>query len=187
MVAGIFWTQSNRNLGFFLSIAIAFAAGMSAESIGVNTGLLFGEYRYGSVLGPRILGVPLIIGFNWFMVSFAAAATVELLLDNVLPRLQWAGFSRVGEGFPRGILHVLLAAGAATCFDWVMEPVAVELGFWTWTGGQGIPLLNYVCWFVLSLLLVATQKLLRVETRNLFAANLFLVQALFFLVLRLLL
>ena len=187
MVVGIFWTQSNRNLGFFLSIAIAFVAGMAAESIGVNTGLLFGDYQYGSVLGPRILGVPLIIGFNWFMVSFAAAATVELLLDNVLPRLQKSGFIRIQEGFQRDLLHVSLAAVAATSFDWIMEPVAVELGFWTWSGGEGIPFLNYACWFLLSGLLVATQKFLRADTRNLFAANLFLVQALFFLVLRLLL
>ena len=187
MVVGIVWTQSNRSTGFLLSVAVAIVAGMAAESIGVNTGLLFGDYLYGTVLGPRILGVPLIIGFNWFMVSFASAAATELLLDRLFIPLKRTGNPEVHQLFLRDLLHVSMAAAAATAFDWIMEPVAVELGFWTWTGGQGIPVMNYACWFMLSWLLVITMKMLRVDTRNLFAANLFLVQALFFAILRLLL
>jgi putative membrane protein len=187
MVVGIVWTQSNRSLGFLLAIAIAFTAGMATESIGVNTGLLFGDYQYGTVLGPRILGVPMIIGFNWFMVSFSAAAATELLLDRVYLRMRRTGNPGVKDLFFRDLLHVSLAAVAATAFDWVMEPVAVELGFWSWTGGQGIPFMNYACWFMLSWLLVIVMKMLRVDTRNHFASNLFLIQTLFFGVLRLLL
>ena len=187
MVVGIVWTQSNRSTGFLVSIAVAFVAGMATESIGVNTGLLFGDYIYGTVLGPRVLGVPLIIGFNWFMVSFASAAVTELLLDRLFIPLKRTGNPGVKDLFLRDLLHVSMAATAATAFDWIMEPVAVELGFWTWTGGQGIPFMNYACWFMLSWLLVIAMKMLRVDTRNLFASNLFLVQALFFAILRLLL
>jgi putative membrane protein len=187
MVVGIVWTQSNRSPGFLISIAFAFVAGMTAESIGVHTGLLFGDYLYGTVLGPRILGVPLIIGFNWFMVAFASAAATESLLDRFFIPLKRTGNPGVKDLFLRDLLHVSMAATAATAFDWIMEPVAVELGFWTWTGGQGIPIMNYACWFMLSWLLVIAMKMLRVDTRNLFASNLFLVQALFFATLRLLL
>lgn len=187
MAAAIVWTQTSRPMGFVVSIFVAFAAGMMSESIGVNTGILFGDYLYGTVLGPRIFGVPLIIGFNWFMVTFSAAAAVGYLLDNLSTLLFKHDGSAVGKGAATILLHASLAAAAATLFDWVMEPVAVKLGFWTWTGDEGIPILNYVCWFLLSWLLVAFMKVLRVDTRNLFAANLFLVQILFFMVLRLLL
>ena len=50
---------------FWLFIGIAFATGMLVEWIGVHTGYLFGSYDYGTVLGPKLLGVPLIIGINW--------------------------------------------------------------------------------------------------------------------------
>lgn len=44
--------------------------GIGAEIIGVNTGLLFGNYSYGNNLGPKIVGVPPIIGINWIVLIF---------------------------------------------------------------------------------------------------------------------
>jgi putative membrane protein len=37
-----------------------------------------------------------------------------------------------------------------TGIDVLIEPVAVDLGFWSWQGGD-IPWTNYLCWFVVSL------------------------------------
>ena len=187
MTVALVWTQTHRNLGFLLFMAVAFVSGMAAESVGVNTGRLFGDYVYGTVLGPQILGVPLIIGFNWFMVVFAAASATGLLMERLESRLETLGMEWVRMGLVRSLSHALLTALAATVFDWVMEPVAVKLGFWAWTEGAGIPLLNYVCWFALAFLLASVARLFRVDTRNLFAANLFLVQLMFFTVLRFLL
>jgi putative membrane protein len=72
----------------------------------------------------------------------------------------------------------------ATFFDYVMEPVAVKLSFWQWLGTGEIPFFNYTCWFVISMLLLAIFRWLPFEKDNRLAVHLFIVQFLFFLLLR---
>ena len=69
-------------------------------------------------------------------------------------------------------------------FDWLMEPVAVKLGYWVWQGDGSIPMLNYICWFLISLLLLAVFHFAKFNKQNKFAVNLLLTQLMFFLLLR---
>ena len=50
----------------------------------------------------------------------------------------------------------LVTAGIAVVFDLFLDPIAVQAGYWVWfvegTVYYGIPLLNYVGWFVLMFL-----------------------------------
>jgi len=112
-------------------IVLTFLVTYGLEVLGVHTGLVFGSYLYGSGLGPTVLGVPPLIGFNWVLVCLGA---LRLVQDLPLPR--WG----------RPVLAAFLALG----FDWVMEPVAIELGYWAWAGGD-IPLQNYFAWFAIAL------------------------------------
>jgi putative membrane protein len=105
------------------------------EVLGVHTGLVFGEYVYGRGLGSPILGVPPLIGFNWALVC--------------LGMLLWVAPWAEVRGVPRGGV-ALITAVLATGFDWVMEPVAISLGYWSWSGGD-IPAQNYVAWFTIAL------------------------------------
>src|SRR4051794_16794239 len=50
----IVWTQTGRDLAFFGFLLTGFATGMITEIIGVNTGLLFGRYEYGKILGQGL-------------------------------------------------------------------------------------------------------------------------------------
>ncbi len=75
-------------------------------------------------------------------------------------------------------------ASLAVLFDWLMEPVAVKLGFWTWHGDGTIPLYNYICWFIISILLLTIFHFSKFDKKNKFAINLLLIQSLFFLILR---
>ena len=85
--------------------------------------------------------MPLIIAFNWVMVVNGAVCIARRI-------------GRFGtEGGGRLALP-LLAGAIAAAFDWIMEPVAIRLDYWTWAGG-GIPLQNYVAWFVLAAALAA--------------------------------
>lgn len=111
---------------------LVFSLGFSAEWIGVHKGWLFGIYYYGPNLGPKISSVPVIIGINWAMLTFVTGAVVSSFIKN-----RW------------GI--ILVAALLMTGLDFVMEPVAVENGYWFWKGGK-IPLYNYLCWFLVALL-----------------------------------
>jgi len=88
------------------------------EAIGVATGMVFGDYHYGPVLGAHILGVPPIIGFNWVLVVL--------------------GFSRLVRGAFRiryAPVGVLLATLLCVLFDYILEPLAIRLDYWTWAGG----------------------------------------------------
>ena len=172
-------TQIKSTKAYVLFFLIAFVVGMSTEIVGVNTGLLFGDYQYGEVLGPKIYGVPFIIGLNWFVIVFCSGAlctqVVELIQNNLNIKM---------NGFVSSIFVVIGGATIATCFDFILEPVAVKLQFWSWENGQ-IPLLNYICWFTISAILLGLKMYFKAIKFNAFATSLLIIQALFFLMLNL--
>ncbi|HLD54546.1 MAG TPA: carotenoid biosynthesis protein [Sediminibacterium sp.] len=180
LLMGVLLAASQERLekgfvGFFL---LAFATGMVTEMIGVNTGILFGNYTYGRVMGPKLMGVPFLIGMNWFVIVFCCGSLMQQLNKVMLAKYE--------APIPRSIIKwsvVIDGAVMATFFDWLMEPVAIQLGFWTWEGGA-IPMLNYACWFVISAILLAIQQQLKIKAQNHFAIHLLIIQALFFLSLR---
>ncbi len=178
----LLYTQSDKNKSFYILIAICFIVGIGVELIGTKTGLLFGNYSYGNVLGPSVSGVPLIIGVNWFIVIYCCGITMTTLLNKLSSRLISAELS----DSPKIKVASLVFDGAslAVFFDWLMEPVAVKLGYWKWAGSGEIPLYNYVCWFAVSIGLLFLFNRLGFDKQNKFAVHLLLIQVMFFLLLR---
>ncbi len=176
----LLWTQEDKNISFFLFFGACFLTGFAAEVIGVNTGMLFGDYRYGDVLGYKAWGVPLLIGVNWFLIVYCCGISIHTLLRRLLNRLHENG----GKPVPalKALSVIVDGASLAVFFDWLMEPVAVKLGYWTWAGD--IPFFNYLCWFIISLLLLAIFHRVKFSKQNKFAVHLLLIQLMFFLVLR---
>jgi putative membrane protein len=123
------------------------------EWVGTTTGFPFGPYRYTDALQPQLAGVPAIVPLAWFAVG--------------VPALEVAGRvtgSRVGSGRVRqGGLELIVgrwvaAALALTAWDLFLDPQMVAEGYWAWAGGgayRGIPLSNYVGWFVSALAVLA--------------------------------
>jgi putative membrane protein len=165
----LIWNETELNLGLFKAFLFAFGAGLLSEMIGVNTGILFGSYHYGDVFGEKLFGVPFLIGLNWFCIVFAAYQVVMLL------QKLWQ-LNAVGIAFLSAIL--------ATVFDWIMEPVAIELDFWQWHTTE-IPFLNYTCWFGVSFLIALFFHRSGIKKSNPFAVYLFFTQLLFFVFLSL--
>ncbi len=181
MTALLFITQKQKNIYFFIFIIISFVVGFAVEYSGANTGLIFGHYQYGNILGMKVFGVPLIIGINWFIVMYCAGVATQFYENRMLRRINAKGVTintRVQK-----ISFVIDASVLAVFFDWVMEPVAEKLDYWKWEGGN-IPFYNYVCWLIISALLLALFQRLPFNKRNIFAVHLLIIQALFFLVLR---
>ena len=161
---------------FALWAAGAYALTFAAEAVGVATGAVFGEYVYGPTLGWKIWDVPVIIAFNWVMVVNGAICIAGRILSL-----------RAEPG--RRIALPLLAGAIAAAFDWVMEPVAIRLDYWTWAGGS-IPLQNYAAWFVLAAGLAAfhprqLQRACELGTTGRLAGVYVVLQAAFFGALRL--
>jgi putative membrane protein len=180
MFALIIWTQEAKNIFFIIFIAVAVAVGIAAEIIGVNTGQLFGEYNYGTVLGYQFNNVPLIIGINWFVIIYCCGVSVHMLLMKAIEKL--SAEMATPKKAVKAMSVIVDGATLAVFFDWLMEPAAVKLRFWQWK--EDIPLYNYICWFVVSMLLLTVFHFCKFSKRNKFAVHLLLIQAMFFLILR---
>src|SRR5210317_1641889 len=61
------------NLKTLLALLVPFSFGMITEYLGVNYGYIFGSYSYGANLGPKVGGVPWMIGINWALLTFITA------------------------------------------------------------------------------------------------------------------
>lgn len=181
----ILYTQNGLNKTFFLFLSLTFLFGILIEIIGTSTGYLFGNYSYGTVLGPSIKNVPLIIGLNWFIVIYCCGISINLLLNKVVDQL--TEITENKRPLVKLLSIVVDGATLAVLFDWLMEPVAIKLGFWNWGGDGSIPYFNYACWFIASLFLLYIFHQMNFEKRNKFALHLLMIQVMFFLILRTLL
>ena len=178
----LIWTQTDKNSSFFLFVAACFIIGIVVEVIGVNTGFLFGDYAYGNVLGPEVKNVPVLIGVNWFLIIYCCGISINTLLMKAINRIA-ADTGKTPMAI-KALSVVIDGATLAVFFDWLMEPVAVKLGYWIWKGDGSIPMFNYICWFVVSLLLLMVFHFAKFNKQNKFAVNLLLIQLMFFLLLR---
>ena len=132
----LFMTAANRIREAFL-LAFIFLGGFLVEYVGVNTGLLFGEYAYGEELGWKIGGVPYVLGLNWYCVVAAAAHLINHY---------WEDRPLLAKAALVGLFCVAM--------DYLIEPVAIAYDFWSWGGGD-IPVFNYICWGVFATIFAA--------------------------------
>ena len=118
----------------------AFGGGIAVEIIGVQTGYLFGDYSYGTVLGPMVAGVPLILGALWWISLMGCGWWTDRLMN----RLQMGAETGGGK-----LVRALIAATLMTAFDSLIEPVAIQAGWWAWEGVH-VPWFNYASWWGIS-------------------------------------
>jgi uncharacterized membrane protein len=124
-------------------VATATLGGFAVEAAGVATGFPFGTYDYSGQLGPKLLGVPLIIPLAWTWMAWPA----------------WLAALRLAQ---TAVARVALAAVGLAAWDLFLDPQMVAEGYWTWQsptpalpGVPGIPIGNYLGWLGFALLLMA--------------------------------
>lgn len=152
------------NLGFVIWAVVVLVVTFLLEAAGTATGRVFGPYTYGATLGPKLLGVPVVIAFNWLLVILGALILARLIIRN-----------RVAAAF--------LGAAMAAGFDLLLEPTAMRLDYWSWTGvarAADIPAQNYVAWFLIALAAGLPFTLLGIPARSRVPVAYFLIQAVFF-------
>lgn len=126
--------------------AITALGGLIIEVVGVSTGVPFGEYRYLDSLGPRFLGVPLVIALAWTMMAYPAYVVAEIVGGSLLRRGMVGGW-------------------ALASWDLFLDPQMVQAGHWAWrTEGRlvfgGIPVSNYVAWLAVATAMMLALRLL---------------------------
>ena len=139
-----------------------FWTGIFVEFLGVNYGLLFGEYSYGRNLGPKLFGVPFLIGMNWVILT-----TISGSISNQICK---------GRKIPSILLGTLLML----FIDFFIEPVAPTLDFWEFKDSI-VPLSNYSGWLITGLLTQSFYQLLFKYKELNFSVNLYLAIFVFFL------
>lgn len=134
LARGIRWTLAY--------IAIAAGIGLIVEAIGTATGLPFGEYSYADSLGPRVLGVPIVVPLAWAMMAYPVLLAAQRLAS-----------SRIGI--------TIVGAWLLASWDLFLDPQMVAEGHWTWAdpspalpGIPGIPMSNYLGWLLTAALIV---------------------------------
>jgi putative membrane protein len=159
----VLYFDKSIKLNLIAYLLIVFCAGWCIEWLGVRTGLLFGTYSYGTTLGFRIDNIPVLIGLNWFILSYCSANIVRSFFysDNIIV-----------QSLCSGILMVLM--------DACIEPVCEKLDFWYWQNHVA-PFQNYIAWFVFSSLFSYLFFKLKLDSNNSASRLLYLVQVFFFL------
>lgn len=111
-----------------LALSIPFFLGFITEALGVNYGLIFGDYTYGENLGYKVFGVPVMICINWALLTVVTADVARYINKN-----------RFISAFIGGALMTIL--------DLLLEVSAPRFDFWEFEGGV-VPLQNYIGWLV---------------------------------------
>lgn len=132
-----FWGR--RNIIAFL--IITWVCSFTFEAIGVATGLIFGDYFYSDNLGPKILGVPLMIQISYAAMGYASIMTARVILGVKTTPRKLAMLCTT-------LVAALLMVGWDVCLDPYESTIA---GDWIWRKGGyyfGIGLQNFVGWFI---------------------------------------
>jgi putative membrane protein len=153
--------DQTRNPRLYWVSGIIFVTGWLVEALGVNTGVLFGEYAYSLHMGPAIAGTPLVMGLSWLMMLYLTVSVVQEVTMHPYYR-------------------PVLAAVLMVVFDFLLEPAAIWMKMWYWEGGK-VPIMNYIMWFLVSLVLASLFPILKIRIRNRLALRLYVAQMVFFL------
>ena len=145
-----------------ISVLSIFFIGMITEILGVNYGLIFGDYEYGNNLGFKLFGVPFLIGVNWIILTAISANIATFLTKN-----------------KSIVLTVIIGAFLMLAMDFVMEPVAPKLEMWRFKNSI-VPFSNYFGWLIIGLFTQTIYNLLFHEKEMVVSINLYAAFFLFF-------
>ncbi len=188
--------RSNEDKRLFYWLAIAYAFTFIMEALGVATGAIFGEYKYGPTMWFQWLGVPFVIALNWCVLTLACNEVAIRLFERFFPEASPSASplshgegseERVGEERAPSIpyaffLYPLVAAILTALYDVSIEPVAIALDYWQWGGGE-IPLQNYLAWAIIAFLISLPLYVFRIRFRSPVLLVYFWAQLFFFVVL----
>ena len=138
--------HKNWNFKTVIWFSFIFSASIIIEYVGVKTGMIFGNYQYGSGLGPKIAGTPLIIGVNWLFLLYST--------NNIAGKLRSNRFQKI-----------IIAALLMVFYDLVIEFAAPFMDLWQFDGLYP-PFKNFIAWFVISIVFLSGFDLLKIKTGN---------------------
>ncbi len=154
------WNFKLFNTKVIFALTIPFILGFVAEALGVNYGLIFGNYIYGENLGFKIFGVPLMMCINWTLLTITTAEIVKSFSKNI-------------------VIASLIAAALMTGLDVIIEVSAPSFDFWEFENGI-VPLQNYLGWFVTAFIAHLGYQSFKVESSKVISWHILISVFIFF-------
>lgn len=157
----ILYNHSDWNKNFIIFAILTAFLGYLFEVIGVNTGLIFGEYQYGKNMGFKLFETPLLIGLNWLILVYSFGIITNSLSIHL-------------------IFKILITAFCLTTLDFFIEPFAIYHDMWHWQNII-VPLQNYIGWFFCSIILSSIFFILKFSKQNSLTKHYIIIQVMFFI------
>jgi putative membrane protein len=134
---------------FVMSTTMAWAC----EAYGLTHPGLFGTYYYTGVLGPQLMGVPLVVPLAYFMMIYPSYVITNLMLDGRPTATTRASVGRLAAA-------AVMTALVMTSWDLTNDPLmADEVKAWVWPDAGpffGMPLRNFAGWVTVLFVIVFT-------------------------------
>lgn len=128
--------------GIIVFIVIALVVSNILENVSILTGFPFGHYHYTDALGPKLFLVPILIGPAYIGTGYLAWVIATVLVDEV---------HRASSVFTTVAVPVI-AAFVMVMWDLCFDPSYSTIAHrWIWEQGGGyfgVPLTNYLGWFL---------------------------------------
>jgi len=146
-------------------LGASFVIAFTAEALGVNYGLIFGNYHYTPRLGIQAFGVPFLAALAWEPILYAAY-TLTTSLASLEPPASWK------NRMPAYLWLAGAGALATTAWDMMIDPIAVSQGWWVWENGgaylpyvaNGVPISNFMGWLGVSFVIQLCYRLVVGDT-----------------------
>ncbi len=148
---------------FLLFLLIILVASFLIQLAAVKTGLIYGPIKYGTILGPKLLGVPVMATLNKFVILYCVGLFVKRLkIKHVFPASLF------------GALIILLISVLA-------EPVALFLKFHEWS--EHLFMFHYYgALFIIAFAFLYLFNSMKFHKKNNIYLSILLMEILFFIV-----
>lgn len=142
IIAGLYGRERYGLKNMIILFLITWFVSNFFEALSIQTGFPFGFYSYVNMLGPRLLGVPLVIMFAYFAMGYISWTISHILTGQ---------YSKKLEGKQIFIVP-FVATFIMVMWDLIMDPVSSTLkSLWVWQDAGayfGVPILNFAGWFL---------------------------------------
>ncbi len=96
-------------------IGIGMAVSLFYESLSIATGFPYSSYHYTELLGPKLLGFPIMVMIGYGVVGYIFWSVAETIVSKFNTKLSGANL----------VFIPIIAAFLATSWDYIMDPLAM--------------------------------------------------------------
>lgn len=126
----VLWTRFSPTIFIKIILVLSLFA-LFIEYIGLKTGWPYGEFVYTAELGYKIGGIlPWTVSISWAPLVIGSVTMVYSVTN-------------------KKILRIILPVAILVIFDLMLDPVAVNLGMWSYLHGgayYNVPIQNFLGW-----------------------------------------